>query len=75
MFRFLFLAFLVSFSASTLAVKAGEMAPNFKLPGMKTGNLTSLKYYRGKVVYLDFWASWCGPCRQSLPMLNDLRKS
>ena len=75
MFRTILMALLVLFSASTFAaVKAGDMAPNFKLPGMKTGNLTSLKYYRGKVVYLDFWASWCGPCRQSLPMLNELRK-
>jgi thiol-disulfide isomerase/thioredoxin len=31
-----------------------------------------LSAYRGKVVYLDFWASWCGPCRASFPFMNDL---
>jgi thiol-disulfide isomerase/thioredoxin len=31
-----------------------------------------LSAYKGKVVYLDFWASWCNPCRQSFPWMNDL---
>ena len=61
-------------SASTFAVSQGDMAPNFNLKNLATGKLDSLKKYRGKVVYLDFWASWCGPCRQSLPLLNDLRQ-
>ncbi len=34
----------------------------------------NLEQYKGKVVYLDFWASWCGPCKQSFPWLNKLQK-
>ncbi|WP_096084858.1 TlpA disulfide reductase family protein [Agaribacterium haliotis] len=59
------------------AVSEGNLAPNFKLPGLKnteTGAMVSLSDYKGKVVYLDFWASWCGPCRVSLPLLNDMYK-
>ncbi len=74
MLRSFLMAMALCLSTSAFAVSAGDSAPNFKLPNLKTGKLESLKKYRGKVVYLDFWASWCGPCRQSLPLLNDLRK-
>ncbi len=33
----------------------------------------AIKPYKGKVVYLDFWASWCAPCRKSFPWMNDLK--
>lgn len=35
----------------------------------------NLEQYQGKVVYVDFWASWCGPCRQSFPVMNQLQKT
>ncbi len=48
-----------------------QKAPIFKLPGdNKSINLENLK---GKVVYLDFWASWCDPCRKSFPWMNDMQ--
>lgn len=44
----------------------------FKLPG---DNATiDLSKYRGKVVYLDFWASWCEPCKRSFPWMNQLQE-
>ena len=49
-----------------------EPAPTFSLPTIDEAEKISLSDYRGKVIYLDFWASWCAPCRISLPLLNEL---
>lgn len=58
-------------SPSAWALDAGAAAPELTLPGLKdTVNLAALK---GKVVYVDFWASWCGPCKQSFPFMNELQ--
>ena len=51
--------------------KIGKPAPVFN--GMTAeGEQVSLEDYRGQVVVLDFWASWCGPCREELPFLMQL---
>ena len=49
----------------------GKEASDFELKDMK-GNTVKLSHYKGKKVYLKFWATWCGPCRQSMPELNKL---
>ncbi|MES2041050.1 MAG: TlpA disulfide reductase family protein [Pseudomonadota bacterium] len=58
-------------ATSTMALDKGSNAPAFDLKGVE-GNINLAKY-QGKLVYLDFWASWCGPCRQSFPWMNELQ--
>ncbi|MFK8051283.1 MAG: TlpA disulfide reductase family protein [Halioglobus sp.] len=66
-------AFLFSLSFVHASGDESVEAPNFQLQGLSSP--IALADHRGSVVYLDFWASWCGPCLKSFPWMEALQQS
>lgn len=64
---------MVTASLPLQAAAIGQSAPDFALPNISGKNIR-LKELRGQVVLINFWASWCGPCRQEMPLLDDMYK-
>jgi len=55
----------------SIGIKAAQVpAQNFSLRDIQNGQLITLSDYRGKVIYLDFWASWCSSCVKALPLFK-----
>jgi peroxiredoxin len=66
------IALSVTFIHSADAVEQGDNIPDCQLKNFSDAKALSLKQGQGKVQYIDFWASWCGPCAKSFPFLNTL---
>jgi peroxiredoxin len=64
---------LIVLAAASLASSEmeGQLAPDFALRS-NSGENIRLSEYRGDVVMINFWATWCGPCRQEMPLLDEL---
>jgi thiol-disulfide isomerase/thioredoxin len=62
------------FDAMGMAKVPAKAAPNFTLSTVD-GQQISLDQYRGKVVFLNFWATWCIPCREEMPALEQLHQT
>src|SRR5215831_10443739 len=58
--------------ATTAQSGLPRQAPDFSLPDLSGQKLT-LSSYRGKVVLLDFWATWCAPCREEIPRFVEMQ--
>ena len=66
--------FAVCVAATAMAeVKVGDRFPAFKIPTLD-GKVLDTKQLQGRVIYVDFWASWCTTCRTSFPELSELNQ-
>lgn len=66
--------FTVLFIGFSLPSFAAGPAPDFTLPTFPDNTNITLADFKGRVVYLDFWATWCPPCRKSFPWMDEMQE-
>ncbi len=70
---FFIIFFLAVYILLKPTLRKGDMAPDFQLPDLN-GEIIKLSQFSGKIVFLNFWATWCPPCIEEIPSINELRK-
>jgi peroxiredoxin len=60
-------------ASAAFAADSGGPAPAFNLTSV-SGQASGLSQYKGQVVMVNFWATWCGPCQQEMPLLDQMYK-
>ena len=63
---------IAALNGNASALSAGDTSPDVTLPTAAPAATVDLAKLKGKIVYVDFWASWCGPCKQSFPWMNEM---
>jgi thiol-disulfide isomerase/thioredoxin len=66
-------ALAATLAVSSLVGASASLAPTFALPS-RGGDTVTLEKLKGQVVMINFWASWCGPCRTEMPLLDQMYK-
>lgn len=73
-FSLLSVAMLMVAPSKVTSAESIQLAPSFEVQSLAGDETINLDQFQGKVVYVDFWASWCGPCLKSFPFMEEMHR-